>query len=280
MDHMTEVEHKTTANKLVEMLQENTGRHFLDSGGAYGRNWERNQEVDFDATPEGKVEFRNRNGELDIVPTLPVCHFLNERLEYNPELDKQYRDFVGEEGDLDIHSAELFARHLDGKGIYGDESGPLTINTYNGEDLLSQIIQYVYWTDEDGAHIMLQIHGGCDARGGYTDPVAFDAAGHDETSIFDNARASIYCDDCGKHWDADDGYHWAPDGCYGRDYTNLEDYPATDDRPEYPERPDPAQLTLPIELPERPEPCAGVIWVDDEDNGHCPYCGGFLHVAP
>ncbi len=33
---------------ITAMLKENTGSHFLDSGGAYGRNWQRNQKVDFE----------------------------------------------------------------------------------------------------------------------------------------------------------------------------------------------------------------------------------------
>ncbi len=241
----------TMTDKLAEMLQENTGRHILDSGDYYGRHWQHNQGVDFETMPEGSIEFWNRNGELEIIPTLSVCHFLKDRLEYNPELDERYREYAE---DLDIHTAEDFARSIGGKGIYGDGS-VLTVNTYNGEDLLSQIIQYAYWTDDEGdAHVLLQIHGGCDARGGYTDPVAFDLA--TETGIFDNARASIYCDECGKHWDADDGVHWAPDGCH--DQTYLEDYPATNERPEYP---------------------TGVIWVED-GKGHCPHCGGVLSLAP
>ena len=36
--------------KVIEMLQENTGRHMLDSGGAYGRHWERNQKNPSDIT--------------------------------------------------------------------------------------------------------------------------------------------------------------------------------------------------------------------------------------
>ena len=270
------------ADKLAEMLTENTGRSILDSGDYYGRHWETNQGADFEAQPEGRLEFwipgGERNGELDILPTVNVYHFLKDRLEYNPELDQRYRQYVEREAlRLDLPSAEAFVATLDGAaGIYGDDSGPVTVNTYNGEDLLSQILQYVYWSDDDGAHVMLQIHGGCDARGGYTNPVAFDVADYDGTSIFDNARASIYCDDCGKHWDTDDGYHWEADGCGD----GLKDYPATDQRPDYPERPDPAQQLLPIDLPERPEPNTGVVWVDDQRNGHCPCCGGVLNIAP
>jgi len=281
----------TTADKLAEMLQENTGRSILDSGGeqqpdgsfryGYGRHWERNQGVDLEAQPEGQLEFWLRGEEADILATVNVYHFLKDRLEYNEELDDRYREFAEHEGvELWLPSAEAFVESLDGAGgIYG-EGDPVTVNTYNGEDLLSQTIQYVYWCDDDGAHVLLQIHGGCDVRGGYTDPVAFDVTDYEGLSIFDNAHASIYCDDCGKHWDTDDSCNWYPDGCCGQGYTELEDYPATDERPDYPERPDPAQRSLPIDLPERPEPCAGVVWVDDDRNGHCPYCGGLLHIAP
>ncbi|REJ65664.1 MAG: hypothetical protein DWQ31_17135 [Planctomycetota bacterium] len=280
---MTNTTTKTTdptAAKLAEMLQENTGRALCDSGDYYGRNWEMNQGVDFEKTQEGTLRFWNRNGELDIMPIISVYHFLKERLEYNEALDEQYREFCEREDTYrELRSAEVFVEQLDdARGIYGDESGPFTVNTYNGEDLLSQIIQYVYWTDDDGAHVMLQIHGGCDARGGYTDPVAFDVVDYDGTAIFDNARASIYCNDCGKYWDTDDGYHWHTDGCSGRD--DLKDYPATDERPNYPAPIDPAQLSLPIDLPERPQPNVGVIWVDDDENGHCPCCGGILRAAP
>lgn len=273
------IDKKLIDNKLIEMLQENTGRHFLDSGGAYGRNWERNQGVDFPARPEGSLEFYTRGSDLDICATLDVFHFLRDRLEYNPNLDRRYRAWCEwQEDDLTYGSAVDFARSIGGKGVY--QEGPaFTINTYNGEDLLSQTLQYAYWTDDDGAHVLLQIHGGCDARGGYTDPVAFDLTCMEGLSIFDNARAAIHCNDCDKYWDSDDGHHWAPDGCYGQGCTNLEDYPATEERPEYPEKWDPSQKLFP-NMPERPTPCAGVVWVDDDHNGHCPYCGGLLHVAP
>lgn len=80
--------------------------------------------------------------------------------------------------------------------------------------------------------------------------------------------------------DRPNGCHWLPDGCCGQGRTELQEYTATDERPDYPEPIDPAQQLLPIDLPERPEPCAGVVWVDDERNGHCPDCGGLLHIAP
>jgi hypothetical protein len=274
---MNTTQNDTTAEKLAEMLRENTGRSILDSGDYYGRNWQRNQGVDFEKEPEGCLRFWARNGELDFVGTVSVYHFLKDRLSYNPDLDERYRQFVEEEDRyLDLRSAESFVDSLEGaRGIYG-EDGPFTINTYNGEDLLSQVIQYVYWTDDDGAHVMLQLHGGCDVRGGYTAPVAFDLIDHDGTEILDNARAAIYCDNCNKHWDTDEGCHWHSDDCRG----DLADYPATRERPDYPEPLSLAQLLLPIDFPKRPQPDVGVIWVDDDHNGHCPCCGGLLRIAP
>jgi hypothetical protein len=48
-----------------------------------------------------------------------------------------------------------------------------TFNTYNGESELSQILQGS-WIELDGyQYVLLQIHGGCDARGGYTNAKLF-----------------------------------------------------------------------------------------------------------
>ena len=185
----------------------------------------------------------------------------------------QYREFVESE-DLyyDIQSAGKFLDSLEGiSGIYG-EGDPLCVNTYNGEDLLSQTIQYFYWTDDNGPHVLLQIHGGCDVRGGYTVPVAFDC----DENIFENAKATIYCEDCNQYWDTDDGSHWYPDGCCGNGYQELQTYPATDDQPEYPDQPHPDQKLLFDMQPSKPN--AGVLWIDDNDKGHCPHCGGILRI--
>jgi hypothetical protein len=116
---------------------------------------------------------------------------------------------------------------------------------------------------------------------------------NDGTDIFDNARATIYCNDCDGHWDTDDGYHW-----YGEYDDELQKYQATDDEHfdtfalQIVQRMisnylgDPRQLTLPIDLPARPALCGsqleevGCVFVDDNRKPHCPRCGGLLHVAP
>ena len=78
-----------TEDTLASMLRENTGRHFLDSGGAYGRHWERNQGRDFKSEPETTCKFQVRtyrgkmNLELDI--THRTFHWLNARLTHDKE---------------------------------------------------------------------------------------------------------------------------------------------------------------------------------------------------
>ena len=67
-----------------------------------------------------------------------------------------------------------------------------TINSYNGESMLSQVIQYVVYSNEnDEPRILLQIHNGCDVRGGYTTPRIF--APEDSDLGLYGESASIVC---------------------------------------------------------------------------------------
>ena len=47
----------STTEIIKAMLTENTGVHFLDSGGDDNRRWQRNQGVDFDSKPKYRAEF-------------------------------------------------------------------------------------------------------------------------------------------------------------------------------------------------------------------------------
>ena len=241
-----------TREVFVGMLTENTGSHFLDSGGTYGRNWQRNQSRDFAAEPASVLSFQWK----EIAVTHSVYHFLAERLSYSEKLDETFQAFCDEHPDeCGRECIALFLDHLRDEGltvagIYG-EGEPVEINTYNGEDLLSQTIQYTFatieghvartqhpdpedfendddyqdalaeWEESDdsvylsGEYVFLQVHGGCDARGGYTMPRVFEST--TELGIFDNTRGAIVCSntDCGANWSTDDGCHWYRDGSCG-----------------------------------------------------------------
>lgn len=185
-----------TDKVLVEMLTENTGRSFLDSGSAYGRNWERNQGKiveDFLSKPAASWGY---SGEYVV---LDVFHFLRDRLEYDAELDAAFEEWANEEMPDDHWMAcmEAFAE----KWTEEEHSGNSwdTVNTYNGEDSLSQVLQYVQINEEDGEWIfgdlyLVQIHGGCDVRGGYTRPRVFRGLNpYGEAPLLENNDFSVSC---------------------------------------------------------------------------------------
>jgi hypothetical protein len=93
-----------------------------------------------------------------------------------------------------------------------------TVNTYNYENILSQVLQYTvfegsYCDEEDSTYVILQTHNGCDVRGGYSTPHVFKVLDFDYFCI---AQTDIYadCTGCRNYWISyDAGYHMWYDGC-------------------------------------------------------------------
>jgi len=172
----------TETQKLVyAMLTENTGRHMLDSGGAYGRNWERNQAKtieDFDNEQEQTIEKsewidKDEKVHTEYERTVSVFHYLSElKLDHVcdkfNELNTDCKDW---EGDFGYGVSQAGADFLE---LVGMESKDESFNTCNGDSDLSQVLQGAWLEDADGdTYLLLQIHGGCDVRGGYTDAKLF-----------------------------------------------------------------------------------------------------------
>lgn len=346
---LVHTEHTGTPTEVIlkKMLTESTGASILDSGSAYGRNWQRNQGLDFDAEEAVTLRFSVCGGSLDIEFQHNVYHWLKERLEYNEELDAIFHGRFLKERDADskdwLELMNEFPEYLstikeepeyedgdecpncdgtlgkgeDGElyctgecgaifegaskfgefgGIYG-EGKPVCINTYNGEDALSQVLQYVLFSGEYGDFVVLQIHGGCDVRGGYTKPRVFSFGNLTELDILDNACGGICCtgkdhlpsalklkefqekqmvlpgidvqeidfDGHDEHnWDTDDTCHWYYQGScgFGAD-KQLEKYEVVnlDDEDE-------------AETPWEP----GKVFVKD-GIGYCPHCGAILYFS-
>ena len=205
-----------TKSILVDMLTENTGRHMLDSGGAYGRNWERNQDRDFESEPAATLDVRYLREGDNFRPdvTLSVYHWLAEKVTFDPKLDAIYQAFAEtrREEEAEFAIMEAFVEFLSAKGIYGD-GDPCTVNTYNGECLLSQTLQFIFFTHHDESYILLQVHGGCDVRGGYTNARVFSA---DEDVLY-FANATIFADGEGAfndlpYWYTDDSWNYYGEG--------------------------------------------------------------------
>ena len=195
-------------------------------------------------------------------------------------------------------------------GIY-NEGEPLMVNSYNGEDMLSQVIQYVYFTWDHQAYVALQIHGGADVRGGYSTPHIFSISHDDETAIFDHAKGHIYCtgkdhhpaalkmkafqeaqlalpgvkvetinfDDCNVHgpanWYTDDSCNFYEDGVCGSGHTNLEDRECVDLEAEIDEA-EGKELEVGTLVPGDWRP--GVVCVLD-GKAYCPFCGALLAAS-
>jgi hypothetical protein len=181
---------------LAAMLTENTGRHMLDSGGAYGRSWERNQGKTVETFIAAPAVTLDTYGV-----TLDIFHWLRDRLEYDAELDRKLEVwnalYYADSAWLEV--METFAA----KVATGDVSGSLsdgycsgTYNSYNHENALSQTIQFTLFDDPEYGEpiVLLQIHGGADVRGGYTQPRAFRVTGGEASDMLDFDGFSLWHD--------------------------------------------------------------------------------------
>ena len=160
-----------TKELIYSMLTESTGAHMLDSGGAYGRHWERNQKrsiEDFENEPE---QLYTWDGHY-ICRTVSVFHYLSQ-LEQD-ELCEEFNAMPCHDWDAE----EVFGvSDNQGRGLCWKAGLKLKVrhvfNTYNGDSDLSQVLQGG-WIDVNGdEYLLLQIHNGCDVRGGYTDAKLF-----------------------------------------------------------------------------------------------------------
>lgn len=170
-----------TEQVIYEMLTENTGRHLLDSGGFYGRNFERNAKKsieDFRREPEVHWEADvDQEGEIDpttIDRTVSVFHFLKD-LEID-DLCAQFNELNTGADNWDA-DCEVYGVSREAWAMLEDENYGLSVgrvfNTYNGDSDLSQVLQGAWIEVNDESYLILQIHGGCDVRGGYTDARMF-----------------------------------------------------------------------------------------------------------
>lgn len=153
-------------------------------------------------------------------------------------------------------------------GIYG-EGEPVTVDSFDQGSLLDQTLLFTYFELRSGegrggcvaAYVALQIHGGCDVRGGYTRPRVFEVE-LDDLAIFDCQRGTIACSDLPSHgWTTDDGYRWYAEGTSGqRSPRRLEQYEHADR-----EGGDEWQVAM--------------LTITPSEEGRCPICGHLLRTG-
>lgn len=157
---------KSTNERIAELLKMPIGKSFLDSGGHYGYRYEKNQNVDFDSEERVSFDIYGTDEKyLDF--SVSLYHYLSETLETdefcrnaNEVLREKEIHWTGELDEL-IESEEY---PFDGCELIGGD------NTYNFENYghFSQVFQYTKFKRDGDEYIGIQIHGGCDVRGGYT----------------------------------------------------------------------------------------------------------------
>lgn len=201
----------TTEQIVTEMLTENTGRGICDSGDHYGRNWSNNQTRDFTHESEVRCTWSvwrksdsTEPGRAEMCGTVSLYHWLNDHFEFDAELQAELDQYAEHEAPEShwLGLSEEFANHLHAMGR--GESEPNVINTYNDPDNidLSQVLQYTQLFLEDchePSHLIINVHGGCDVRGGYASPKVMKLT-TDYYEALDHARVKTLC--AGDHsWD-------------------------------------------------------------------------------
>ena len=189
---------KTTSNTkelIFSMLTENTGTHICDSGGDNGRMWQRNANkciADFEAEPQELYQYDAKYNEIYRI--VSVFHYLTNNLEVDSiafnfnELNTNAKNW---EADCQEDNASIYGVSVNAwLGLVSENEVEVqrSWNTYNGDSDLSQILQGANLLINDEDYILIQIHGGADARGGYTDAKLFKCGDHMDGMIHEYLR--------------------------------------------------------------------------------------------
>lgn len=160
---------------IYAMMTEPTARHLCDSGSIYGRNYERNQKKtieQFISEPEQRFTLESYGDKYEITRTVSTFHYLCG-LSLDEICDEFNQINIGADNwdwDEDAYGVSFHA------GGYLDALNAeikYTFNTYNYENDLDQVIQGSLLEINDQYYYLIQVHGGCDVRSGYTDARLF-----------------------------------------------------------------------------------------------------------
>jgi len=192
-----------TEHVLKGMFVENTGNSFLDSGDHYGRNYENRQ--DNPSWFEGPFV----TVDDDFTVTINTYQWLTEwnHLVYQPFLTEAFWNWGMKQDQHWLACMEQWAEEntcSPRSRFSGANANPHVINTYNYDTALDQTLQWIEYRGSAGGNwLILQVHGGCDVRGGYTAPRIF-ALGDPITP-----NLSVHADDGKNVWATHNGgYSW------------------------------------------------------------------------
>ena len=178
-----------TETLIHAMLTTNTGTHMLDSGGDNGRNWQRNQGktlADFQAEPAALLDwYVKRDDAGKIISAHPevttsVFHKLNKRHHLARRSVPGFNAMPCEDWHGGAYGTS--AEQTEWLDLHGFERrrGCDGWNTYNWAANFSQTMQGHDLERDGEKYVLIQIHGGADVRGGYTDAKLFCLSDHHE----------------------------------------------------------------------------------------------------
>lgn len=156
-----------TVQNFRQLARVNTGAHMLDSGGAYGRHHER------DDIPESQPAIYAQDWGDEVYLSVNTAAWLDENAEINRYETERFYRWASKVDPRDEQSwPELLETYVERRWpdepIKGD-------NVYNWENPFDQVFQYWIVGDSDYPEtVIIQMHNGCDVRGGYTGPVFAD----------------------------------------------------------------------------------------------------------
>lgn len=239
-----------TQRKLAKMFMQHISTSILDSGGSYGYGYQFSRENPEWEKPQTRFEFDPCYGDsFEMSSIVSTYHLLSGQLDYvsawNTKFQKWVRQWYAKDEDWEEHLEE-FKHPGTGElctGSGGDWYSKSWVSgyTYNDETLLDRdFIYYKY-----GDLIIIQIHNGCDARGGFTSPVLFNIEYWNEFNPY--VGASAHCPECNSYWDY--SLYYLQDSTDGKDL--RKDYP--------------------FEL--GTEGKAGTLVIREDSRAFCPICG-------
>lgn len=191
----------TSSSAIEAMLKQPTGSYLTDSGSIYGSHWERNQGVTFEACPQTSDSFHawqhqgeGLPGRLEINSRVSLYHWMVNNLELDQALQAKLEDYGRQPGNECLGGLALADCFADDLHESGDSAAaPGCYLTYNYPDRvhLGQDVQfYTLFMDDsqyEPSHLVLSVHGGCDIRGGFSEPKVFKLRGD-----YDDALGSMH----------------------------------------------------------------------------------------
>jgi hypothetical protein len=189
-------EDERTRARIAKMLREDTGRDLCDSGGIYGRHWERNQGRDFEGEPEVRWSGAMRvdlNGDptLDLDLTVSTYKHLLQFLSVTPvseEFQSRFESFAGQQPE-DEAWEDLLDKFMGDSALKTELIDSFGLDPCIEGSLDQPYLMWHFRQDlVDGPEdiVIIRSHNGCDMRGGFSSPYFFSIA-------LENLSFGIYC---------------------------------------------------------------------------------------